>query len=161
MDLVSSGRNRVVVTMEHTAKGDKHKLLAKCTLPLTGANVVDRIITELVRGLILGMGVASSTLHVCHSYAPDTVGRVCACVLLKAVLDVDKAKGDLVLREVRHDVTVDEVSSSGPISPLFLVHAQGAPRLCQVRRKTGASFRVSEKLGTFGAETLVDREAIA
>ena len=46
MDLVA-GVGRVVVLMEHVAKGDVHKILQKCDLPLTGLGVVNRIITDL------------------------------------------------------------------------------------------------------------------
>lgn len=45
MDLVA-GVNRVVVIMDHANKKGEPKLLKECSLPLTGKNVVDRIITN-------------------------------------------------------------------------------------------------------------------
>jgi len=60
MDLVGSSGTKVVVTMEHVAKNGKHKIVDKCSLPLTGKQCVDMIITELCvfevdkqKGLIL------------------------------------------------------------------------------------------------------------
>jgi 3-oxoacid CoA-transferase subunit B len=46
MDLVA-GVKKTVIVMEHTAKDGSHKFKARCELPLTGANVVDMLITDL------------------------------------------------------------------------------------------------------------------
>ena len=46
MDLVA-GVKRIVVVMEHNARNGDPKFVACCTLPLTGVNVVDMIVTDL------------------------------------------------------------------------------------------------------------------
>ena len=64
MDLVA-GVGRVVVIMEHTAKGEA-KIVRECTLPLTGAGVVNMIVTDLCVFEVRPEGLALVDL------APDT-----------------------------------------------------------------------------------------
>ncbi len=68
MDLVA-GAKRVVIAMEHTTKDGGHKILSKCSLPLTGMNVVNQIVTELAvidvtpDGLVLKEIASDTTLE--------------------------------------------------------------------------------------------------
>jgi 3-oxoacid CoA-transferase B subunit len=46
MDLVA-GVKKIIVVMEHTSKNGDAKFIPECTLPLTGRNVIDMIVTDL------------------------------------------------------------------------------------------------------------------
>jgi 3-oxoacid CoA-transferase subunit B len=72
MDLVAGAR-RVYIAMEHATRDNKPKILKKCTLPLTGVEVVDHIVTELAfidvtpEGLLLREIAPDTTLELVQS----------------------------------------------------------------------------------------------
>ena len=78
MDLVV-GANKVIVTMEHTAKGN-HKILKECTLPLTAVNCVDMIITEMGVMEITEDGVLLTELH--PDFTLEEIKEATGCELI-------------------------------------------------------------------------------
>ncbi|MGB9514925.1 MAG: CoA transferase subunit B [Candidatus Acidiferrum sp.] len=78
MDLVAGAR-RVYIAMEHATRESKPKILKKCTLPLTGVEVVDHIVTELAfidvtpKGLLLREIAPETTVEQIQSLTEPTL----------------------------------------------------------------------------------------
>jgi 3-oxoacid CoA-transferase B subunit len=87
MDLVH-GAKRVIVMMEHVAKGNSHKIVRTCSLPLTGRRVVHRLITDLAtidvtpEGLVLReLAPDVSIDDVRHASEPELLVPVAPAVM--------------------------------------------------------------------------------
>ena len=78
MDLVAGARETWVV-MEHTDKHGRPKLVERCTLPLTGAGVVDRVYTAL--GVFVPAGAAFRVVELAPGVDQDEVSRQTAAPL--------------------------------------------------------------------------------
>ncbi|MGB2626517.1 MAG: 3-oxoacid CoA-transferase subunit B [Candidatus Acidiferrum sp.] len=78
MDLVAGAR-RVFIAMEHATRDNQPKIVKKCTLPLTGVEVVDHIVTELAfidvtsDGLVLREIAADTTIQHVQSLTEPTL----------------------------------------------------------------------------------------
>jgi 3-oxoacid CoA-transferase subunit B len=79
MDLVAGAR-RVIIAMEHTTRDGKPKILHHCSLPLTGARVVDTIVTEMAYIRVTQTGLVLE--EVAPGLAADDVQRVTEPTLL-------------------------------------------------------------------------------
>ena len=84
MDLVA-GVKRVVVVMDHVEKSGAPKLLTACTLPLTGARVVDHLITDL------------GVFDVSRGKAPLTLTALADGVTLEEITAKTEAKFEVAL----------------------------------------------------------------
>jgi 3-oxoacid CoA-transferase subunit B len=79
MDLVAGAR-RVIVAMEHTTREGAPKILKKCSLPLTGVQVVDTIVTEMAYIRVTGDGLVLE--EVAPGFTAEDVQRVTEAGLL-------------------------------------------------------------------------------
>jgi len=79
MDLVAGAR-RVIIAMEHTTRDGAPKILKRCTLPLTGARVVDTIVTEMAYIKVTPAGLVLE--EVAPSLTADDVQRATEAQLI-------------------------------------------------------------------------------
>src|SRR5437773_7718164 len=79
MDLVA-GAKRVIIAMEHTTREGAPKILKRCSLPLTGAKVVDTIVTELAYIKVTPAGLVLE--EVAPGLTADDVQRVTEATLI-------------------------------------------------------------------------------
>lgn len=82
MDLLA-GAKRVILAMEHTAKGN-HKILEQCTLPLTAANCVNLIITEMGVMEVTPAGIVLREIN--PEFTTEQVQEATGC---KLIIDAD------------------------------------------------------------------------
>lgn len=78
MDLVV-GAKKVIVAMEHTAKG-AHKILDRCRLPYTAVDCIDLIITEMGVMEVTQDGLVLKEIN--PEYTPDQVQAATECTLI-------------------------------------------------------------------------------
>jgi 3-oxoacid CoA-transferase len=91
MDLISNpDQTKIVVATSHVAKDGSPKIVQKCSLPLTGANVVSTIITDLVSRCLVQ-------------------SRDLGWMLTGLVVQVNLKTGELTLTELAPGVEVEEV----------------------------------------------------
>jgi 3-oxoacid CoA-transferase subunit B len=83
MDLVAGAQN-IIVTMTHADKHGHSKLLAQCTLPLTGVNCINKIITDLAV-----LEVKDGAFHLVERAPGVTVDEIRAKTAGKLVVAVD------------------------------------------------------------------------
>lgn len=87
MDLVSNPDNtKIVVLTDHVDKNGRPKIVQNCTLPLTGAQVVSTIITDMVRMAVQFHFTSADVCIVCFPSEsrkglphPHRVGAECDC----------------------------------------------------------------------------------
>ena len=80
MDLVV-GAKKVIIAMTHTQKGN-HKILEKCTLPLTAEKVVDLIVTEMGVMEVRPEGLVVTELH--PDFSKEDIQEATGCKLIFA-----------------------------------------------------------------------------